>query len=105
MSCGDLLSASIDVAGEIDVFRFAGVTGDVIALTVVETSNWGVVSFDPGRNDARMTVRAPSGTVVGTFDSNVQPELTLAETGTYIVQVNANNLVSVGSYNLSLTCF
>ena len=76
--------------------------GDLISLTLVETSDWGGIG---GNIDAHMTIRAPSGTVVGTYDSNTQPQITLPESGTSAVQLNANNLVSTGSFNLSLTCF
>ena len=51
-----------------------------------------------------MTVLAPSGTEVITFDSNAQQQLTLPETGMYLIRLNANNLVSTGSYNLGLEC-
>ena len=84
------------------VLRFPGSAGDLIALTLVETTNWGG-SF--GASDALGTLRAPSGTVVGTYDSNTQPQITWPESGTYVIQLNANNLVSTGSFNLSLTCF
>ena len=43
--------------------------------------------------------------MVGTYDSNIQPQITLPESGTYVIQLNANNLVTSGSFNLSLTCF
>lgn len=82
--------------------RFSGNAGDLIALTLVETSNWGG-SF--GANDAVGTVGAPSGTVVGTHDSNTQPQITWPGSGTYVIQFNANNLVSTSSFKLSITCF
>ena len=99
--CGELLSASVDVAGEVDLITFTGNTNEVVALTLVETSNWGGLQ---GRNDARVTVLAPSGTEVITFDSSAQQQLTLPETGMYLIRLNANNLVSTGSYNLGLEC-
>src|SRR5207244_2504463 len=41
---------------------------------------------------------------VATFLANSQRQLTLAESGTYTIQVNANNLVTTGNYNLGLEC-
>ena len=52
LACGDLLSGSIEGSGEADFFSFTGNSGEVIDLTLTETSDWG----DFGRNDARLTV-------------------------------------------------
>ena len=50
------------------------------------------------------TVFAPSGAQVTQFDSNLQQQITLPESGTYVVRIQANNLASTGSYNLHLGC-
>ncbi len=84
---------------EADFYTLTGQADDVITLALVETSNWGLAS-----NDARLTLFAPSGAQVITFDSNGQQEVTLPESGTYVVRVQANNLVSTGSYDLELEC-
>jgi TRAP-type mannitol/chloroaromatic compound transport system substrate-binding protein len=47
---------------------------------------------------------APSGTQVVSFGANGQQQLTLAESGTYVAQVRASNLVASGQYNLGLEC-
>ena len=101
LSCGDLVSDAIDAQAEVDQFTFTGQVGDLVTLTLSETSNWGGIN---GANDARATVFTPAGDVLITFDSNSQQDLTLPESGTYIIRVNANNLASTGSYNFSLTC-
>ena len=101
LGCGDLLPRSIDTPGEVDLVNFSGTAGQVIDLTLVETSNWG---GSTGQVDARATVFSPTGVQVAQFDSNSQQHITLTETGTYVVRVNANNLVGVGSYNLGLAC-
>jgi hypothetical protein len=49
-------------------------------------------------------VFAPSGKLVVGFNANGQQQLTLAETGTYVVQVQAGNLVTTGTYSLGLQC-
>ena len=35
----------------------------------------------------------------------VPPQLTLPESGTYVVRVNANTLMSTGTYSVGLECF
>ena len=101
LTYGDLLSAAIDAPGEADQYTFVGSEGDVISIALVETTDWGGYG---GENDARGVLYAPSGAAVGSyFDSNVQPEFTLAETGTYVIRVYANTLVSTGGYDITLT--
>src|SRR3989442_8428733 len=53
---------------------------------------------------ATATVFSPTAAVVLTFNANSQQQLTLSETGTYIVQVRASNFVNTGSYSLGLQC-
>ncbi len=103
--CGSLNPGFIEEDGEVDQFFFKGQVGQVIDLTLVETSNWSG-SLGSGRtsNDARGTLFAPSGAEVGQFDSNTQQTFTLTENGTYVIRVNANNLVSTGTYNLGMEC-
>jgi uncharacterized repeat protein (TIGR01451 family) len=99
--CGSLLSGSIDQAGEADRFAFAGVQGTTIDLTLVATGgNWNF----PLTQIPRMTIFAPSGASLGAFNANSQNTLTLPETGTYLVRVNASNLVTTGTYSLGLEC-
>ncbi len=59
---------------------------------------------DPGRNDARLTLFSPTGVEVILFDSNAQQQITLVETGTYLLRIQANNLTSTGFYELGLEC-
>ena len=100
--CGDLLSGSIDASGEADFYNFTGNVGDVIEVTLTETgSSWGG-SF--GDNDPRATVFSPTGAVVVAFDATKRQEITLTESGTYLVRINANQLTATGSYNLGLDC-
>jgi hypothetical protein len=102
LTCGALLGGAIDAGGEVDLLTFDASSGDEISITLVETSDWGGTA---GVNDARGILQAPSGDILGAaFDSDAQVEFTLPETGTYVLQVNANNLVSIGTYNVGLTC-
>ena len=98
-SCGDLISGSIDAAAEADFYTLTGQADDVITLALVETSNWGLSS-----NDARLTLFAPEGAKVISFDSNGQQQITLPESGTYVVRITAENFVTTGTYDLGLEC-
>ena len=39
-----------------------------------------------------------------TFDANSARQFTIEQSGTYVVRLRANNLVTTGSYNLGLEC-
>ena len=101
LGCGSLEGGSIEQSGEVDFFTFSAQTGNEVFLTLTETPDWGGAF---GGNAAHLTVFAPSGAEVVTFDSTQQQRLTLAETGTYVIKINANNIVSTGAYNLGLEC-
>ena len=107
MSCGIVVRGAIADPGEVDLITFTGEVDQVIDLTLEEVTSWGGVS---SANDARGTLFAPSGVQVAQFDSNTQEMFTLLESGTYIVRVNANNVVSTGRvpvtgmYDLGLGC-
>ncbi|MCI0338419.1 MAG: hypothetical protein L0226_12650, partial [Acidobacteria bacterium] len=100
LSCGSLLSGTIEAPGEVDLITFSGQTGDVVDLTLVLTAG-----FDSFRSVLpRVTLFSPTGAQLDSFDANVQKTYTLPESGTYLIRVNANNLVATGSYNLRLQC-
>ena len=103
LECGDLVSGSIDEAGETDRFTFSGNALDLVTITLVETD--GFSGFSTGiSNVARATIFSPTGEQVGSLDSNGQLNITLPESGSYVIRVNANNLVSTGSYTLGIEC-
>ncbi len=86
---------------EADLFTFTGTANDVRDVTLIETgTGWGGVG---NTNDPRATIFAPSGVQVDAFDTNSRRQLTLAETGTYLVRVNANQVAATGTYNVGLT--
>jgi hypothetical protein len=99
MTCGDIMSGSIMAVGQVDQYRFAGMANSIVTLTLADTGG-----FPFGTTVASAKVFAPSGTLVVGFNANGQQQLTLAETGTYVVQVQAGNLVTTGTYNLGLQC-
>lgn len=97
LSPGSLVPAEISSPAEVDLYTFEGTQGQRILLTATQTT--------AGFNNlvhARVSVITPSGTVLVTFDSNAQRTLTLPASGTYLLQVNASNLFTAGSYNLGL---
>jgi len=101
LSCGSLVPGSIDAAGEVDLFRFTGMAGEVVQLTLVETAGF-------ARHDhiaPRGTLFASNGTQVGSvFDANSAPLFTLPAADTYVVRIFANDLVELGEYNIGLEC-
>ena len=91
LDCGSLVSGSITTASEVDLFTFSGAEGDVVALTIT---------------GSQMVARVfgPSGTAVTGFFSGTQQVLTLAESGTYTVEVVGSGFVATGDYSLGLEC-
>src|SRR4051794_38886385 len=99
MSCGSLPQGSL-IAAQVDQYTFAGTANVVVTLTLP-----GAGVFPSGALiRSKANVFAPSGTLVVGFQANGQQQLTLAETGTYVVQVQANNFTSAGTYSLGLQC-
>jgi hypothetical protein len=97
LSCGSLVSTSIQEPGETDLFTFQGNAGTTVSVTLVQTEGW-----SGGR--VRATVFSPSGTELVYFDANSSRTLALEESGTYVIRIWANDLVTVGSHNLGLEC-
>ena len=95
---GTTVSGRITNATQQDLITFTATAGDRIQLVLVTTSG-----FSPffGRNP-RATLTSPSGQILGTWDATGSRDFTLAEAGTYLVRVRANNLTDSGTYNLSL---
>ena len=100
LGCGDLVSGSIDAPAEVDVFHFSAEAGDVVSITVADTGG----DFLTTGADARVFLFSPTGVQLGLFDADSEQVFTLPESGTYVIEVKANNLVSTGSYNLNLEC-
>ena len=53
---------------------------------------------------AAATLFAPSGAQVVAFKANVVQAVTLPETGTYVVRINASNFADTGSFDVELIC-
>src|SRR2546426_1571241 len=89
------VSRSIDGPAQVDQITFSGQINDHVTLTLA------AAAFPFGAT-ATATVFSPTAAEVVTFSANSQQQLTLPATGTYVIQVRANNLVSTGSYTLGL---
>jgi uncharacterized repeat protein (TIGR01451 family) len=93
IDCGSI-SRSITASAQVDQIIFTGQATDMVTL------NFTSAGFPSGVT-ARATVFLPTGVQLSSVNAPSAPELILPETGTYIIQVRASNLVSPGSYNLS----
>ena len=98
LNLGDLVSASIDEAGEVDLFPFTGTAGDIISIALAQTV--GFDSFHGVLAQARLV--SPTGDTLSVWNANSQPEFTLPTSGTYAVVVRASNLTATGDYSLGL---
>ena len=96
LAYGDVVGRDITEPAQIDQLTFSGDAGRAITLTLAVTSSFG--AFE----SARAHLYTPTGAELLVFDGNSRNLLTLPETGTYVLQVRATNLVSSGSYNLGL---
>jgi hypothetical protein len=90
ISCGQVLSGSVSVAGEIDAYKFTGSSGDAVTIRTINTSGG---SFDP-----YMDLYDPSGVRIGGPSSQI--DMTLAVTGSYTILVRDYNNIYGGSYTL-----
>ena len=97
LTCGDLIPGSIDTAGEADFLTFQTQAGDEILLTLVQTAGF-------GGGVVQATLFDPMNIELLTFNANSTQRFAIEASGTYVVRLRANNLVSTGSYNLGLEC-
>ena len=93
LACGELLSDSIDAPGDVDLITFTGTAGDVVDLTLVQTAG-----FSP--NVARANLYSPTNVFQGTISANSLTGFNLPETGTYVIQLTASNVVAMGIHVL-----
>ena len=100
LSCGGIVNGTIKQAAQVDQYTYAGSAGGVVTLTLSETSGF----FPDGGVVAEAVLFDPTGKSILTFSANSQQQVTLAATGTYLVQVFTNNLVYTGTYNLGIVC-
>jgi hypothetical protein len=95
LTCGQVVNESIATSLEQDHFTFFGEAGDVVTVTLVETSE-----IDPGFAPVGFRF-APGGTTGIPFGQGVL-EWTLTETGTHTIRINDVANTRRGSYSLRL---
>jgi Big-like domain-containing protein/pre-peptidase len=101
LQCGALQSGSIGAPGEVDLYSFTGQAGQIIGLTLASTAGF---TSNQTLSSAALTLFTPTGALLGAFRSNSQANFMLPATGTYVVRVNATNLATTGTYNVSVQC-
>jgi len=95
---GDVVAGTVSASAEVDMYAFAGQAGDQVLVTLARTSG-----FDPNNGVVpRVTVTTPAGIQLAQFNANGQRTLALAESGTFIIRVEANNVGSVGNYGIGV---
>ena len=97
--CGALVQGVISQGAQTDQYSLTGSSGDLITLTLAKTGGWSAFGSAP-----RVTLLAPSGTETANFIGNGQQDIVLPESGTYDIRINANNLVTTGSYSFGYSC-
>ncbi len=95
-----ILFGNIQQAAQVDQYTYSGTAGGIITVTLGLTggfdSFFGVVP--------KVTLYDPTGAVVTSFQANTQRQITTALSGLYLFQVESNDLVSTGTYNLGVVC-
>ena len=102
LTCGTLASGQIGARAQVDLFTLSGETGQIISLALASTG--GFSATPSASTSVELTLFAPSGTAVNGLRSNSRANVTLPETGIYVMRVNATNLATLGSYRLTLGC-
>ncbi len=93
---GALISRAISAPGQVDLITYNGQKDAAVSLSLVLTSGF-------SSRTVHATLFSPTGVRVKDFDANSLTNLTLPETGAYVILLTANDLVSTGSYNLGAT--
>ncbi len=102
LQCGLLQSGTLTAPGDLDQYSFNGAAGQIVTLALASTGGF---SSNPGSSaSATLTVIGPDGVVLAGLRSNSLNSFTLPATGTYVLQIAATNLATIGSYNVSLLC-
>src|SRR5207253_1066282 len=80
LSCGGIVNGNITVSAQVDQYTYAAQAGGVVTLTLADTGAF------PTRRSAGLTLFDPTGKAVLNFVANSQQQVTLALTGTYLIQ-------------------
>ncbi len=102
LTCGAMAAGTLSAPGTVDLLTFSAAAGQTINLALA--SGGGFSTNPAASNSAALTLFAPSRETLGSIRSNSQTTFALKEPGTYIVRVNAADLGTAGSYNVSVQC-
>jgi len=91
---GGLLSGSIDAIGDVDEFQFTAEVGDVVTVSLANTSSG---TFIP-----RANLISPSDNDLGAVHAGFKNTYDLDEAGTYVIQVYDDSLIETGPYAVGL---
>ena len=100
LDCGSSVTGAIDAVGKAVLYRFTGTAGQVLSLTLGESGAGFASSFDY----PVVEIFSPTGMSVVSFGPGQQRPTLPAESGTYTIEVRANDFQSIGGYGLSLQC-
>ncbi len=95
IACGQTITSTIDLPGEVDTYTFGGVAGQVIVVSGASADTNLCI---------RVKVYSPTGQLLGTnVCDRATPPITLPSTGNYTIMVHDSDYVDTGSYGLSLS--
>ena len=92
---GDLFTASITEAGQIDLYTFDATAGEIVDFSIIHTLGFTGAA-------ANFQLYSPSGALINNrgYNSNSELRFILQETGTYVVRIIASNYLATGDYKL-----
>src|SRR5439155_888747 len=97
LACGGLISRSIDGPAQVSQQTFTAQLNYKVTLTLPPS---GLTKFVTSTS----AVVSPTTAIYVLSLHDALPILTLPTTGTYVIQVQASNLISTGSYSLGREC-
>jgi hypothetical protein len=97
LAYGTVHSGQIVDPAEIDIFTINAVAGETIVVTLTETGGFATQFAAPA-----ITIYTPSRDVLTAFNAGGARQLTLLETGRYVLRVNGAPIGATGSYNLGI---
>jgi hypothetical protein len=97
ISYSSIVGCAIDVAGDTDIFRFDGMSGESITMLVLRSGGGGVPCIELYSPVARV-----AGPACGGFGgTSARIDYTLTSTGTYTIRVRESGDDDIYQYNLS----
>src|SRR5437773_243938 len=92
IACGQTITSSINSPGQTNTYTFDANAGESVTLLALGQSM-----------NAVAEVYSPTGSLIGGSTNNFTGLINLTSTGTYTIQVHANDSESTGAYGISLS--